>query len=70
MCCQFSGVSTHKSSRNYKLGALPPKQTALASGNNTPWAPGHATSDEDFCKPMASGTAPLQAATHHPGSIT
>ena len=36
MCCQFSHVPTHKSSRSYKLGALPPKQTALASGNNTP----------------------------------
>ena len=70
MCCQFSRVSTHKSSRNYKLGALPPKQTPLASGNNTPWAPGHATSDEDFCEPMTSGTAPLQAVTRHPGSIT
>ena len=40
MCCQFSHVSTHKSSRNYKLRALPPKQTALAGGNNTPSAPG------------------------------
>lgn len=50
MCCQFTQVSTHKSSHSYKLVALPPKQTALASGNNTPWAPVRLTSDEYFCE--------------------
>lgn len=52
MCHQsHTQVSTYKSSHNYVLVALPPKQTALASGNNTPYTSVHVTSEDYFCEP-------------------
>lgn len=49
-CHQLTHGSAHISSHNYKLMALSPKQTALASGNNTPWAPGCLTPGKYFCE--------------------